>query len=104
MISNLHRKNTLTRIFLLQVCPVNYKEVERVLKQNGFALERQNTGSHRQYTVIINGRKQRVTLAYHRINDHVPIGTLRSIIRQSTLDREFFRKNDSTVTVYFVTS
>ena len=93
MINNLHRKNTLTRIFLLQGCPVNYREVERVLKQNGFTLERQKTGSHRQYTATINGRKQRVTLAYHRINDHVPNGTLKSIIRQSTLDRELFRKN-----------
>ena len=72
---------------------MNYKEVERVLKQNGFTLERQKTGSHRQYTAIINGRKQRVTLAYHRINDHVPIGTLRAIIRQSTSDRELFRIN-----------
>ena len=72
---------------------MNYREVERVLKQNGFALEKPKTGSHRQYTAIINGRKRRVTLAYHRINDHVPSGTLGSIIRQSKLDRELFRKN-----------
>ncbi len=71
---------------------MNYKEVERVLIQNGFTLERQ-TGSHRQYTATINGQRRVVTLSYHRVKDDVPSGTLGSIIRQSKLEKKLFRKS-----------
>ena len=73
------------------ILPVKYKDVERVLKQNGFVLTRQNTGSHRQFTATINGKKRLVTLAYNQKYEEVKKGTLGSIKRQSALDKNLFR-------------
>ena len=73
---------------------MNYKEVEGVLIQNGFTLERQ-TGSHRQYTATINGQRQVVTLFYHRKKDDVPSGTQGQSFASLNWKRNYSEKVDT---------
>lgn len=66
------------------------REVERVLAKHGFTLDRQR-GSHRVYWHSMLQRT--VVVPFH--NKAIPLGTLRSIIRQSGLEpQEFLRKRN----------
>lgn len=66
------------------------REVERVLANNGFLFDRQR-GSHRVYWQELTQRT--VVLPFH--NRTVPLGTLRSIIKQSGLEMaDFAKKRD----------
>lgn len=69
---------------------MKYRDVERLLLENGFVAIRQQ-GSHRQFEGFVDGRRQRVTLAYHSRNEDVLPKTLASIIRQSGLPRRLFK-------------
>ncbi|MDE0045368.1 MAG: type II toxin-antitoxin system HicA family toxin [bacterium] len=65
------------------------RDVLRLLRANGFTLERQ-TGSHRQLIGVVGGRRRLVTVAGQE-GDDIRSGTLAAIRRQSGLPRRLFR-------------
>lgn len=70
-----------------KLVPLKPKEVEKILLKNGFILN-VSKSSHRQY---FNPKtKAHITVSFH--SKDIPKGTLRSIIRQSLLPIELFRK------------
>ena len=66
------------------------RDVIRILKSNGFELDR-TRGSHRQFEGIIGGKRRLVTVS-DKDNQDVKPGTLMSIRRQSGLPRKAFRQ------------
>jgi len=63
------------------------RDIERILLHNGFVLN-VSKSSHRQY---FNAKLHaHTTVSFHSAT--IPIGTLRSIIRQSKLPDDLFRK------------
>ena len=58
------------------------KDVLRLLKNDGWEVARQK-GSHRQFRHPI--KQGTVTVPVHRLSDEVPIGTLKSILKQAGL-------------------
>lgn len=70
-----------------RLVPLPCREVESILLDNGFQLVRQR-GSHRHYR---DAGGNTVTVPYHGTSD-LAKGTLRSIIRQSRLDVDLFRR------------
>jgi len=70
---------------------VNYTDFLDILLAHGFACKRQR-GSHRIYEGFAGGRRQVVTVAYHRIGDEILPKTFKSMIRQSGLDPKLFRR------------
>lgn len=65
------------------------KDVERVLRRNGFQLVSQK-GSHQQFKGIAEGKKRRVTVLANKKD--FDIKTFRSMVRQSGLrEEEFFK-------------
>jgi len=68
---------------------ISSRDIERVLKRNGFRLVFQK-GSHQQFKGVVKGQKRRVTvLANKRDFD---IKTFQSMVRQSGLgEKEFFK-------------
>jgi len=75
---------------LPRLVPLPAREIIRILKRHGFELSRTSgKGSHQVYR---NEETGRVTvIAVHGGKD-VPIGTLRSIIRASGIDRDEFAR------------
>lgn len=69
---------------------MKFRQVVRILLDNGFTLDRQRGTSHRQYEGVIGGQRRLVTIAGHD-NDDVRQGTMKSIIRQSGLPKRLFR-------------
>lgn len=71
-----------------------FREVIQIIEANGFTIVAGRTsGSHRQYKKHVSANDVRlVTVAYHSINDDVLPDTLASIIRQSGLPKQLFRK------------
>lgn len=61
------------------------KDVIKILVRAGFTLEGQS-GGHKQYVGIINGKKYKVTVPCHG-NKNLKPGTVNSIIRQSGLGK-----------------
>lgn len=70
---------------------VNYAFVIAILREHGFELVRQK-GSHATYKGVVNGQVQIVTIAAHRSKQDVVPNTLASIIRQSGLAKDLFRR------------
>lgn len=68
-----------------------FREFIAVLERNGFVEVRQ-TGSHRRFRGATGGQVRMVTVAYHAIGDEITPNVLASMIRQSGLSRELFRK------------
>ena len=66
------------------------RDVISFLKDHGFVLHR-SSGSHFQYKKVESNGIRLVTVAYHGNRD-VPPGTLNSIIRQSGIPKEQWRK------------
>ena len=64
------------------------KDVIRILKANGFELNR-TRGSHRQFKGVIEDRKRLVTVS-GKENQDMKIGILKSVIRQSGLPKKTF--------------
>jgi len=69
-----------------------FREFIAIVEKHNFSCDRQQGGSHRQYTRVIGKRVLRVTVAYHNINDEIAPKTLESMIRQSGLPKKLFRK------------
>ncbi len=61
---------------------MKYREVVKVIEDDGWFEVRQR-GSHRAYKH--NTKSGIVTIAYHRMSDEVPRGTLNSIFKQAGL-------------------
>lgn len=61
---------------------MKYKELIQILQKDGWYQVRQS-GSHRQFRH--SEKKGTVTVAYHHINDDIPLGTLKSIKKQAEL-------------------
>lgn len=72
---------------------MKFHEIIRILLHNGFVLHRQK-GSHRIYKGVVAGKVRMVVVSAHRESDDVKPGTLASIVRQSALPKELFRKGD----------
>ncbi|MEK7577708.1 MAG: type II toxin-antitoxin system HicA family toxin [Patescibacteria group bacterium] len=62
-------------------------EIERILLHNGFVMNTSKS-SHRQY--FNAATKAHTTVPFH--SKTIPVGTLRSIVRQSLLSIDLFRK------------
>lgn len=70
-----------------KISPLKPREIEKILLANGFEMN-VSKSSHKQY---FNPKtKAHTTVPFH--SKEVAIGTLRSIIRQSQLSIELFRK------------
>jgi len=70
-----------------KLAPLKPREVEKILLKNGFILN-VSKNSHKQY---FNQRtRAHVTVPFH--SKDIPIGTLRSIVRQSQLLIDLFRR------------
>ncbi len=69
-----------------------FNEVIQFLKKNGFELHRKSKGSHFHYKKVTKNKSYLVTVASHR-SKTIPAGTLNSIIRQSGIDKKYWRKN-----------
>ena len=61
---------------------MKYREFVQLIEDDGWHQVRQN-GSHRAYKH--NTKLGIVTIAYHRLSDEVPKGTLNSIFKQAGL-------------------
>lgn len=61
---------------------MKYREVVKMITNDGWYKVRQK-GSHRAYKH--QSKKGIVTIAYHRLGDEVPRGTLNSILKQAQL-------------------
>ncbi len=70
-----------------KLAPLKPREVEKILLKNGFIVN-VSKSSHRQY--FNPQTKAHTTVPFH--SKDLPIGTLRSIVRQSQLPIELFRK------------
>lgn len=70
-----------------KLAPLKPREVEAILIKNGFIVNI-SKGSHKQY--FHQKTKAHVTVPFH--SKDIPIGTLRSIVRQSQLSINFFRR------------
>lgn len=67
--------------------PLNAKQIEKILLQNGFIQSRQR-GSH---TIFTHRETHRIViLAAHNRNKTLPIGTFLAIIKQSQIDPKKF--------------
>ncbi|HCM82129.1 TPA: hypothetical protein DIS60_02085 [Patescibacteria group bacterium] len=70
-----------------RLVPMRPRDIERILLSHGFILN-VSKSSHRQY---FNAKTQsHTTVSFH--SKTIPVGTLRSIIRQSKLPDDVFRK------------
>ena len=69
-----------------------FAEFLAIIEKQGFTLHRHDGGSHRRYRGTVGSKVMFVDVAYHRIGDPVPTGTLNSMIRQSGLSKGLFRK------------
>ncbi|MBS1554890.1 MAG: type II toxin-antitoxin system HicA family toxin [Bacteroidetes bacterium] len=61
---------------------MKYQEVVKLIESDGWFQVRQK-GSHRAYKH--STKSGIVTIAYHRLSDDVPRGTLNSILKQASL-------------------
>lgn len=70
-----------------KLVPLRPKEIEKILLANGFVVN-VSKSSHRQY--FNPETKAHATVAFH--SRTIPLGTLRSTIRQSQLSDDLFRR------------
>ena len=70
-----------------KLSPLKPREIERILLKHGFELN-VSKSSHRQY--FNPQTRAHTTVSFH--SKEIPVGTLRSIIRQSGLDMQLFHK------------
>ena len=71
---------------------MKYREVLRILRDNGFSYKRDGKGKHTIWEGKHSGKTYVVTLSYDQEGNDVPKGTLDNIIRQSGLPKKLFRK------------
>ena len=71
---------------------MKFRDLDRILRDHGFELNlRRGKGSHRIYEKGRGAERISVSIPFHGSNSDIKPGTLRSIIRQSGLDRNQFR-------------
>ena len=71
---------------------MNYREVDRILRENGFELIRgRGRDSHRIYRKGDGAETHIVPVPFHGSNTDIKPGTLRSIIKRSGIDPSRFR-------------
>ena len=70
-----------------KLAPLKPREVEKILLDHGFALN-VSKSSHKQYFNPKTGAH--TTVSFH--SKEIPVGTLRSVVRQSQLPIDLFRK------------
>jgi predicted RNA binding protein YcfA (HicA-like mRNA interferase family) len=70
---------------------MKFRDLIRILEDHGFELARRR-GSHRTYKGQVEGHIRIVVVACHSENDDIKPGTLSSMIRQSGLSRQLFRR------------
>ncbi len=71
---------------------MNYREVDRILRENGFELIRgRGRGSHRIYRKGDGAETRIVPVSFHGSNADIKPGTLRAIIKRSGIDPSQFR-------------
>ena len=70
-----------------KLAPLKPLEIERILLKNNFVMNTSKSG-HRQYFNPTS--KAHTTVPFH--SKTIPIGTLRSIVRQSLLSINLFRR------------
>ena len=70
-----------------RLIPLKPREVEKILLDNGFRVN-VSKSSHKQY--FNPNTRAHTTVPFH--STEIPVGTLRSIVRQSQLQIELFRK------------
>ena len=61
---------------------MTFKQIEKIIKDDGWYRIKSNSGSHRQYKH--DTKKGEVTIQYHN-NSDIPPGTISSILRQAKL-------------------
>jgi predicted RNA binding protein YcfA (HicA-like mRNA interferase family) len=69
-----------------------FAEFIEIIEAHGFVLHRHGATSHRRYRAVVHGVVYYVDIAGHRMSDEIAPGTLASMIRQSGLPKELFRK------------
>jgi predicted RNA binding protein YcfA (HicA-like mRNA interferase family) len=69
-----------------------YYDFAEIIEAHGFIVIRHGATSHRRYRGVIGGEVRFVDWCPHNPNEHIPIGTLNSMIRQSGLSKRLFRK------------
>lgn len=70
-----------------------FREFIAIIERHGFVPVPERTrGSHRIYRREAGGRVWAVTVAYHNPGDEIRPATLTSMIRQTGLPKEMFRK------------
>jgi predicted RNA binding protein YcfA (HicA-like mRNA interferase family) len=74
--------DTRTSTAEVDVDPVKYRDVVKLLERDGWLVVRQ-VGSHRQYAHPT--KPGIVTITHHGLGADVPVGTLRSILKQAGL-------------------
>ena len=70
---------------------MKFGNLVRILEDHRFELARQR-GSHCTYKGQVGGQVRVVVVAYHRDSADIKPGTLSSMIRQSGLPKELFRR------------
>lgn len=70
-----------------KLAPLKPREIESILLKNGFKVNLSKS-SHKQYFNPKSGAH--TTVSFH--SKEIPVGTLRSIVRQSQLPINLFRK------------
>lgn len=63
-----------------------------IITAHGFVLHRQGATSHRRYRGVVEGQVRFVDIAVHSLHDDIRPGTLKSMIRQSGLSPDLFRR------------
>jgi len=71
---------------------VKFGRFLEIIKAEGFVFHRQGSGSHAIYRRELDGDVRLVTVAAHRMSDEIKPATLASMIRQTGLPKELFRR------------
>lgn len=69
-----------------------FRQFIEIIESHGFVEHRHGATSHRRFRGMIAGQVKLVTVAYHGLNDDILPKTLASMIRQSGLPKDLFRR------------
>lgn len=69
-----------------------FRQFIEIIENHGFVEHRHGATSHRRFRGTVGGQVRLVTIAYHSLNDDILPKTLASMVRQSGLPKDFFRR------------
>ena len=75
-----------------QYRPLKYRDVITILKNLGFSPEQTGSTSHQAWIMKRDNKTYAVTIMFHGSNTEFRPGTLNSMIRQSGIPKEVFRR------------